>query len=105
MTSMSGVFNLSACSATKFGASFTPRPRTSKRPTQRRSRRTTRWFASTLFHNYVRIHKTLKCTPAMATGLTKKLWSMGDLVAMIDTAAEAPKRPRMYKTKQTIEAA
>jgi hypothetical protein len=27
----------------------------------------------------VRIHKTLKCTPAMAAGLSTTLWSMGDL--------------------------
>jgi hypothetical protein len=54
-------------------------------------------------HNYVRIHRTLKCTPAMAAGLTKALWSMGDLVAMIDAVAEPPKRPRVYKLKQSAE--
>ena len=53
----------------------------------------------TVFHNYVRIHKTLKCTPAMAAGLTPKLWGMMDLVAMIDALAEAPKRPRVYKVR------
>ena len=55
----------------------------------------------TVFHNFVRIHKTLKCTPAMAAGLTPKLWSMTDLVAMIDAAAEAPKRPRVYKVRNS----
>jgi hypothetical protein len=53
----------------------------------------------TVFHNYVRIHKTLRCTPAMAAGLSKTLWSMSDLVAMIDAVAEAPKRPRVYKVR------
>jgi IS1 family transposase len=53
-----------------------------------------------VFHNFVRMHKTLRCTPAMAVGLTDKLWSMGDLAAMIDAAAEAPKRPRLYKLRQ-----
>jgi IS1 family transposase len=53
----------------------------------------------TVFHNYVRIYKTLRCTPAMAAGLTKTLWSMDDLVAMIDAQAEAPKRPRVYKVR------
>ena len=53
----------------------------------------------TVFHNYVRIHKTLRCTPAMAAGLTKTLWSMDDLVTMIDAQAEAPKRPRVYKVR------
>ena len=53
----------------------------------------------TVFHNYVRIHNTLKCTPAMAAGLSKTLWSMADLVTMIDAAAEAPRRPRVYKVR------
>ena len=59
----------------------------------------------TVFHNYVHIHKTLKCTPAMAAGLTTKLWSMADLVAMIDAQAKPPKRPRMYKIRSNVEPA
>lgn len=55
----------------------------------------------TVFHNFVRVHKTLKCTPAMAAGLSKTLWSMNDLVAMIDAAAPAPKRPRVYKVRNS----
>ena len=53
----------------------------------------------TVFHNFVRIYRTLKCTPAMAAGLSKTLWSMSDLVAMIDAAAEAPKKRGAYKKK------
>ena len=37
-----------------------------------------------LWYNFVRIHKTLKITPAMAAGIEKRLWSMEDVVAMID---------------------
>jgi IS1 family transposase len=55
----------------------------------------------TVFHNYVRVHKTLKCSPAMAAGLSKTLWSMADLVAMIDAAAPAPNRPRVYKVRNS----
>jgi IS1 family transposase len=59
------------------------------------------WMVSlyAVFHNFVRIHKTLRCTPAMAAGLTKTLWSMDDLVAMIDAQAPEPKRPRVYKVR------
>lgn len=55
----------------------------------------------TVFHNFVRIHKTLKCTPAMTAGLSKTLWSMDDLVAMIDAQAPAPNRPRVYKVRNS----
>jgi IS1 family transposase len=40
-----------------------------------------------VWYNWVRIHKTLKVTPAMASGLTGKLMEMTDLVNMIDDAA------------------
>jgi IS1 family transposase len=31
-------------------------------------------------YNFVRIHGTLRMTPAMAAGVTKELWSIGDLI-------------------------
>ena len=37
-----------------------------------------------MFYNFVRIHQTLKMTPAMAAGVTKRLWEMTDVVDMID---------------------
>lgn len=52
-----------------------------------------------VFYNWVRIHKTLKVTPAMAAGLTDKLMSMEDVVAMIDAAAAKPNRPTSYKKR------
>ena len=54
-----------------------------------------------VFYNFVRIHKTLKCTPAMAAGISKTLWSMDDIVALIDAKAEAPKRPTVYKLRNS----
>jgi IS1 family transposase len=46
-----------------------------------------------LWYNFVRIHKTLRTSPAQAAGITTRLWSMEDVVAMIDEHAErtAPK--------------
>ncbi len=37
-----------------------------------------------MFYNFVRIHTTLKVSPAMASGVTNKLWEMKDLATMID---------------------
>ena len=38
----------------------------------------------TMFYNFVRIHQTLKITPAMAAGATMRLWEMTDIVEMIE---------------------
>jgi hypothetical protein len=38
----------------------------------------------TMFYNFVRIHQTLKTTPAMAAGVTKRLWEMSDVVEMLE---------------------
>jgi IS1 family transposase len=37
-----------------------------------------------MHYNFVRIHKSLRCTPAMEAGITKKLWSIEDIVALLD---------------------
>ena len=37
-----------------------------------------------MHYNFVRIHQTLRCSPAMEAGVTDKLWSMADLVAMVE---------------------
>jgi len=35
-------------------------------------------------YNFVRIHQTLRVTPAMAAGVTDRLWAVEDLVALLD---------------------
>ena len=46
-----------------------------------------------VWYNFVKMHKTLKMTPAMAAamaaGVSSKLWSVGDIVDLIE-ASEAP---------------
>ncbi|WP_043836364.1 DDE-type integrase/transposase/recombinase [Muricoccus aerilatus] len=53
----------------------------------------------TCWYNFVRIHKTLRCTPAMAAGLTDRLWSMEDVVALLQTREAAPTKRGSYKKK------
>lgn len=39
-----------------------------------------------MFHyNFIRIHQTIRRTPAMPTGVTDQLWEMSDLVALIES--------------------
>jgi IS1 family transposase len=37
-----------------------------------------------VFYNFVRLHKSLKVTPAMAAGVTDKLWSIEDMVGLVE---------------------
>jgi IS1 family transposase len=53
-----------------------------------------------VFYNFVRIHKTLRVTPAMAASLTDRLMTMEDVVALIDAREAAPKKRGPYKKKQ-----
>jgi IS1 family transposase len=46
----------------------------------------------TMYYNFVRIHQTLKVTPAMAVGVTDRLWEMKDLVEMLEAFEANQKR-------------
>ena len=47
----------------------------------------------TVWYNFVKQHKSLKdITPAMAAGITDKLWDMKDVVALIDAAPKLGRR-------------
>jgi len=47
-----------------------------------------------LYYNFVRIHQTLKVTPAMAAGISDRLWEMKDVVAMLEAWETAQSRRR-----------
>jgi IS1 family transposase len=37
-----------------------------------------------MYYNFVRIHKTLRTTPAMAAAVTKRLWEISDIVSVLE---------------------
>jgi hypothetical protein len=37
-----------------------------------------------VWYNFIRIHKTLRCTPAMQAGVTDRLFSYEELVGIVD---------------------
>jgi hypothetical protein len=45
-----------------------------------------------MYYNFVRLYETLKVTPAMAAGVTDRLWEMSDLVEMIEAFEASQKR-------------
>jgi len=38
----------------------------------------------TMHYNFVRIHQTLRCTPAMAAGVCTNLWELADMVEVLE---------------------
>ena len=53
----------------------------------------------TVWYNFIRIHKTLRVTPAMEAGLSDSVWDMDDLVAIMEDHAPKPGRPKTYKKR------
>jgi IS1 family transposase len=53
-----------------------------------------------MHYNFCRIHKSLRVTPAMAAGVTERLWSVEDIVTLIDAADVEPKKRGPYKPRQ-----
>lgn len=49
-------------------------------------------------YNFMRIHKTLRVTPAMAAGLTDRVWDWSGIIAILD-AQQEPKKRGPYKKR------
>jgi hypothetical protein len=45
-----------------------------------------------MYYNFVRLHQTLKIGPAMAAGVTDRLWEMVDVVDVLDAFEAKRKR-------------
>jgi IS1 family transposase len=77
--------------------SFVERQNLTMRMSMRRFTRLTNAFSKKLenhmaaialhfmYYNFARIHQTLRMSPAMAAGVTSKLWDVEDIVALLDS--------------------
>lgn len=50
-----------------------------------------------MYYNFVRLHSKLRTSPAMAAGVTDKLWEIGDIVALVEAADPKPGPRGPYK--------
>ena len=57
----------------------------------------------TFHYNFVRIHRSLRVTPAMAAGVTPRLWSVEDMIALLPDTVTGRKRGP-YKKRAAIAA-
>ncbi len=53
-----------------------------------------------MYYNFIKVHHTLRVTPAMAAGLTDHLWDIDDIVALVDANEEVPKKRGPYKKRK-----
>jgi len=54
-----------------------------------------------MHYNYVRIHQTLRVTPAMEAGLSDHVWSLQELIAAYDALMPAPSKRGPYKKRDS----
>jgi hypothetical protein len=52
-----------------------------------------------VFYNFTHIHKKLRMSPAMAAGVTNRLWSLDDVIAKIDELSPQPTKRGSYKKR------
>ena len=53
-----------------------------------------------MHYNFCRIHSSLRVSPAMAAGVTDRLWDIEDIVRLVDDAAPKPNRPATYRKRE-----
>lgn len=56
-----------------------------------------------MHYNFCRQHKTLLVSPAMEAGVADHLWTIEDIVALIDAAESQPKKRGPYKPREQTQ--
>ena len=51
-------------------------------------------------YNFVRVHKSLRVSPAMAAGVSDRLWSMEDVAALVEATGGPAKKRGTYKKRE-----
>ena len=55
-----------------------------------------------MYHNFVRVHQTLKTTPAIKAGITDRRWTIGDMVDLLPLNLPGKRGPYKPRQKKTI---
>jgi len=55
-----------------------------------------------MYYNFVRLHKTLRVTPAMAAGISDRLWDIADIAKLVEEAEAKPTKRGPYKKRDQI---
>ena len=104
----------------KISTSFVERQNLTMRMCMRRFTRLTNGFSKKLanhiaavslhsmYYNFVRIHQTLSVTPAMAAGVTDRVWEIEDIVRLVEAreqAEQAQKAEQRFNSMSRIGSA
>jgi IS1 family transposase len=54
----------------------------------------------TVWYNYVKLHRAHRLSPAMAAGISDKLWSVEDIAKLVEAAQAKPAKRGPYKKRQ-----
>ncbi len=54
-----------------------------------------------MYYDFVRIHQKLRVTPAMAAGVSEKLWEIGDIARLVEDAEEPARKRGPYRKAAT----
>ena len=52
-----------------------------------------------MYYNFVRIHKALRISPAMAAGVTDRLWEIVDIAKLVENAEAARRKERAVQER------
>jgi hypothetical protein len=56
-----------------------------------------------MYYNFVKLHSKLRVTPAMAAGVTDRVWEVSDIVALWEAVEPKAGRRGAYKQRQASD--